>query len=140
MTPPTYPCLQTLFSKSPFDGPNYLPLWGDVLYGWSLSTITHPKVLRRSCGQSQMDIRSNTKVLYFYQLTFTLKNIDILLLLRIRNSSSFSVFPWVSIYSRTRGCSYALLGIVFLQHKPIRSSECSDFLHSYCSFSVATRF
>ena len=40
LTPSTYPCLlfllSSLISKSPFDGPTRQPLWGDVLYGWSL--------------------------------------------------------------------------------------------------------
>ena len=44
LTPPTYPCLlfllNNLISKSPFDGPSYLPLWGDVLYEWSLSNLS----------------------------------------------------------------------------------------------------
>ena len=39
--PPLSPILTkyvALFSESPFDGPPYLPLWGDILYGWSLRT------------------------------------------------------------------------------------------------------
>ena len=43
LTQPIYPCLLlllTLFRKYPFDGPTYLPLLGDVLYGWSLMPTT----------------------------------------------------------------------------------------------------
>ena len=53
LTPPTYPCLlfllNNLISKSPFDGPTYLPLWGDVLYEWSL-TVNNDELGKLICS------------------------------------------------------------------------------------------